>query len=159
MSLKIKIIIALVIIGLAGSIAAAAKYYYDSTQETIATLRVNNANLETAIEQSEETVNRLERNIETVQREFEEVQNDFREARQSARELRARLADHELGFLAKEKPGLVEPIINRASKRVMRCFEILSGAPLTDDEKNASKPSEINTECPDIANPNYENDE
>ena len=37
----------------------------------------------------------------------------------------------------------------------MRCVEIASGAPLTEKEKTATKKSEINSECPSIANPNY----
>ena len=46
-------------------------------------------------------------------------------------------------------------IINSASERAQRCVEIASGAPLTEQEINATKKSEINTECPSIANPNY----
>jgi len=37
----------------------------------------------------------------------------------------------------------------------LRCLEIASGSPLTDIERNAKLPSEINRECPNIANPNY----
>jgi hypothetical protein len=34
-------------------------------------------------------------------------------------------------------------------------LEIASGSPLTEKELAATKPSEINRECPAIANPNY----
>jgi len=37
----------------------------------------------------------------------------------------------------------------------MRCVEIAMGSPLTEKEKNATKKSEINAECPSLANPNY----
>ena len=37
----------------------------------------------------------------------------------------------------------------------LRCVEISSGSPLTESEINATKKSEINRECPSIANPNY----
>ena len=43
----------------------------------------------------------------------------------------------------------------RADNAANRCIEIASGAELTEAEKNATKKSEINTECPSIANPNY----
>jgi hypothetical protein len=66
-----------------------------------------------------------------------------------------KLGRHELDILAQNKPGLVEKIINRASKNELRCFEIQSGSPLTHDELAARKKSEINGECPGIANPNY----
>ena len=36
-----------------------------------------------------------------------------------------------------------------------RCFEIAQGSPLTEEELNATKKSQINAECPNIANPNY----
>ena len=43
-----------------------------------------------------------------------------------------------------------------AIERAKRCVEIASGAPLTEAEINATKKSEINPECPALANPNYE---
>ena len=65
-----------------------------------------------------------------------------------------KLGKHELDILAQNKPVLVQRVINRASDRVMRCFEILTGSPLTEQEKNASKPSQFNSECPSI-HPKY----
>ena len=50
---------------------------------------------------------------------------------------------------------LVEKIINNASERAKRCVEIASWAPLTEAVINATKKSEINPECPALANPNY----
>jgi hypothetical protein len=61
----------------------------------------------------------------------------------------------DLGKASIERPELIEKVINRGTDRASRCIEIASGAPLTDAEKNATKKSEINTECPSIANPNY----
>jgi len=43
---------------------------------------------------------------------------------------------------------LVQRIINNASDNAMRCFEILSGSPLTDNERNAQNGQEFNSECP-----------
>ena len=62
----------------------------------------------------------------------------------------------DVGKIAVKKPSLVEKIINNASERAKRCVEIASGAPLTEAEINATKKSEINPECPALANPNYE---
>ena len=61
---------------------------------------------------------------------------------------------HELDILAANKPGLVGKIINKASDNALRCFEIITGAPLTPKEVEASKPSQYNAECPTI-HPNY----
>jgi hypothetical protein len=61
--------------------------------------------------------------------------------------------------LAEAKPGLVENIVNKASDNAARCFEILTGAELTESERSATKKSEINPSCPDVANPNYVREE
>ena len=61
----------------------------------------------------------------------------------------------EIDKAAVKKTKLVTKIINNASNNIMRCLEIASGSPLTPDEIAATKKSEANNECPDLANPNY----
>ena len=68
--------------------------------------------------------------------------------------LAKKLGRHELDILAQNKPGLVGRVINRASDNALRCFEVITGAPLTPKEEEASKPSQYNAECPTI-HPNY----
>ena len=63
--------------------------------------------------------------------------------------------NRDFGKLALEKTGAIERIINKGSVAAARCIEIASGAELTEEEINATKKSEINRECPSIANPNY----
>ena len=63
--------------------------------------------------------------------------------------------NRDFGKLAIEKTKVIERIMNKGSVNASRCIEIASGAPLTEQEKNATKKSEINVECPSIANPNY----
>ena len=82
-------------------------------------------------------VNNLQKDINALDKRFNKGARDF-------------------GKLANEKPKLVEKLVNRGSERAGRCIEIDGGSPLTEKEINATKKSEINTECPSIANPNYE---
>lgn len=82
-------------------------------------------------------VNNLQKDINALDKRFNKGARDF-------------------GKLANEKPKLVEKLVNRGSERAGRCIEIAGGSPLTEKEINATKKSEINTECPSIANPNYE---
>ena len=63
--------------------------------------------------------------------------------------------NRDVGKLAIAKTESIERITNGASALATRCIEIASGSPLTEEEKNATKKSEINSECPSIANPNY----
>ena len=44
------------VIAILGGIGYGAKYYYDTTQATIATLRENNVKLESAVETAEQSV-------------------------------------------------------------------------------------------------------
>ena len=83
-----------------------------------------------------ELVGNLKKDLEDLDKRFNKNNRDF-------------------GKLALEKTGAIERIINKGSDAAARCIEIASGAPLTEEEINATKKSEINRECPSIANPNY----
>jgi hypothetical protein len=61
----------------------------------------------------------------------------------------------DIGKLAIERTESIQRITNSASDRATRCIEIAMGSPLTEKEIKATLKSEINTECPSIANPNY----
>jgi hypothetical protein len=143
---------------LAGSFATVgwlAYAYYTNTQETIKDLTVDNVRLEQALESSERTLDEMETNYSKLEETFEQTESDFQDSRNRVRNLEEKLSRHDLGSLAVNKPVLVERVIDKATRNINRCFEILSGAPRTPEELAATKPSEINAECPGIANPNY----
>ena len=72
------------------------------------------------------------------------LENFYKKLQKDKSDLSKRLGKHDIGNLAENKPGLVEKIINGASKKALRCVEIASGSPLTEEELNG-KP---NKECP-----------
>ena len=110
---------------------------------------------EEAIKISEQTVKDLQNDYERVTIEFERTQEQFSRARTRVGELEKQLSEHDIGYLAQERPGLIENVVDNATDNLNRCFEILSGAPHTEAELSATKRSEINPECPGVANPNY----
>ena len=61
----------------------------------------------------------------------------------------------DMGALAVKRSKSIERIINKGSDQAVRCVIVAMGDPLTEKEKNATKKSQINSECPSIANPNY----
>ena len=61
----------------------------------------------------------------------------------------------DVGKIAIERTEAVERIINKGANNAARCVELASGAERTEAEIKATKRSEINTECPALANPNY----
>jgi chromosome segregation ATPase len=127
-------------------------WYYKDTQSRMALLTQNNAKLETAVQINEQTISSLKVDYERANAELNRINNEFQTIREQNRELSNRLARHDLGVLGSEKPDLVQRIINGASEKVGRCFELLSGAPLTDKEKEAKSDKEFNSECPWLYN-------
>ena len=49
----------------------------------------------------------------------------------------------------------MERVINKGADNALRCVELASGAEHTKEELKATKRSEINPECPALANPSY----
>jgi uncharacterized protein YxeA len=150
------------VIILIGMITGAAAYYYNATErrynallqvnsalvENNSTLTSNNLQLRRANEENLNTIDELNSSFEEVRRNYERVQAEFQEIRRQNNRLAERLGRHEIGTLAANRPGLVERAINGASDNVLRCFEVLSGAPLNQRELDAETPLRANPECP-----------
>ena len=122
--------------------------YYTKAEAKKAILLENNAKLEVAAKTNEETISSLREDYVRVNAELDRINTEFQRIREQNRELSNRLAKHDLGVLGSEKPALVERIINGASDKVGRCFELLSGADLTEQERNAKDARSFNSECP-----------
>lgn len=122
--------------------------YYNDTQNKLAILQENNIKLESAVKTSEETISSLQTSYASANAEINRINSEFQAIREQNRELSNKLARHDLGVLGSEKPALVERIINSASEKVGRCFELLSGSPLNEAEKAAKNGKEFNSECP-----------
>lgn len=137
------------------AIAFAAWKYYEYTQEQIRVYSQNAAVAEQAAAQTQQALERVQENLIEVRRQFDEVSDKFDIAQRRVATLEEKLSKHELDVLARAKPGLVEKVIDNGTTDVLRCLEIASGSPLTEDELNATTKSQINGACPDIANPNY----
>jgi type II secretory pathway pseudopilin PulG len=113
----------------------------------------------------------LERSIESQQELLEQQKADFEEILESNKQLnvlinslkkdledldkRFNKGGRDVGKIGVEKPELLEKIINNGANNAARCIELASGAPHTEEELKATKKSEINPECPALANPSY----
>lgn len=150
--------LALVMFVLMCAMGGGVYWYYNDTQERIAILTENNAKLETAVQTNEEALASQQASFKAMQAENSRLQTQFQEINDRNRALENRLSRHDIGAAAVAKPGLTEKVLNNATKNAQRCMEIFSGAPLTEAEKSATKPSEINPECWRDANPNFNPD-
>jgi len=149
--------IRLFFIGIIASALLGAGAYVLKLQKDNAILKENAVKLESAIGEQKQL-------IENQKKDFEEILQANKEMNKLVETLRADFEDldkrfnkknRDVGLLAIERPESIERITNAASVKANRCIEIASGSPLTEKEINATKKSEINTECPSIANPNY----
>lgn len=129
--------------------------YYKSTQAKIVELVQYNATLTAQVDQIAQvneknlaTIADMQANFERQREQYDELQKSFSEINSQKNQLQKRLGDHDLGALANAKPGLVERIVNGASKKAFRCFELESGAELTDNERKAKNAKAFNSECP-----------
>lgn len=150
-----KLIIGGIIVALLLASITSAVWYYKWSQTEIKILNENNARLELAVENSEAAVASLKADSAKVGASVNRINNEYQAAREENNALRTKLSRHNIGYLAKSKPGLVTKIINKGAGDAERCFEIASGAEITEQERNATKKSETNSSCPRLANPNY----
>ena len=138
-----------------GAVGFGAWKYYQYTQEQIRIYAVNAATAELAQQQAELAVESLKRDMVEIQAQFTEVSAKFAVAKGRVDALEGKLSEHEIGDLAQKKPKLIEKIIDKGTQDVLRCYEILTGSPLTEEEIAVTKKSKANTTCSDVANPNY----
>jgi chromosome segregation ATPase len=113
----------------------------------------------------------LEKGIESQAKLLEQQKQDFNAILESNKKLNALVmtfkkdlddldkrfnkGKRDIGKLAIDRTGAIERIVNKGADNAARCVELASGAEHTEDELKATKKSQINPECPSLANPNY----
>ena len=149
--------IRLVMVGLLITGIAGAGVYVMKLRSDNAILKANQMKLEEAVSSQKEL-------IVKQQNDFKEILAANKKMNELVSNLKKDLDDldnrfnkdgRDFGKIALEKTDAINRIINKGSDNASRCIEIASGAELTEEERNATKKSEINRECPGIANPNY----
>ena len=113
-----RIYILIVVLGLLGGGIYAAKYYYDTTQATIAQLRENNAKLEVANEENQLTISKMNENNVRLNKLTDNLNTELRKAEEYGDELRDTLNKHNLTHLANKKPGLIEKRMQNATDKL-----------------------------------------
>ena len=151
------VMIGIVAIGLSGG----AAYVYKLKADNVV-LKENNIKLEESVSSQQAVIEqqkkdfsnimeankRLQETTVTLAKEMAALDDKFNKTHASGKK-------RDIGDLALNRTKVIEKIINRASANAQRCVEISMGAELTEKEINATKKSQINSECPSIANPNY----
>ena len=151
------ILIGIMLISATGGIAYVYKLKADN-----AVLKENQIKLEEAVNEQQQVIAQQKEDFDKILQTNKELNNLTQVLQQDLDRLddkfnktNASGKKRDIGDLANARPSSVEKIINRATVNAIRCVEIAMGSPLTEKEINATKKSEINSECPSIANPSY----
>jgi predicted Holliday junction resolvase-like endonuclease len=153
----IKSIVVLVIFVMIG----VAVYYVTGLRADLAVSEINNKKMLEAVELQQAAIQQMRADQEAIRATNEELANTVKSANRDMSALRDRFSANadgsarDIGALASAKPESIQRAINRGTANALRCIEIASGASLTEQERRAKTSSEINKECPSIANPNY----
>ena len=144
--MQIKIMIFLGLFVFLSTLFGGAYLYYKNSQETIAQLNEQNATLSQAVDQQKEAIAALEDAIKEQAEIREEMALEIQSAKKDMEALQDKLSKHNLTLIASKKAELLEKKINKATDDVLRCFEVVTGAEVTANEKN--------NQCSDLfANP------
>ena len=156
--LYVKLLLALVVMG---GLAGGVTYVY-KLKADLATSEANNFKLEGSVEEQKAVIAQQALDIDNIRTAMKEQAELAKRLNASIKDLRNKFnkvnasgEKRDIGNLAEQKPKLMQRAINRGTKHALRCMEIAMGSPLTEKEKTAVKTSQINPECPDIANPKY----
>jgi type II secretory pathway pseudopilin PulG len=150
---QIKMIITVVLIaGLAG-----AGMYVMKLRSDNAILKANQQKLEIAITEQTKVLKQQKKDFTAIlesNKKLNVLINTFKKDLQDL-DKRFTKKNRDIGKLAIDRTGAIERIINKGGKNAARCIELASGAEHTEAELKATKKSEINPECPALANPSY----
>jgi chromosome segregation ATPase len=144
-------------IGLLISAVIGAGAYVMKLQRDNIILKENAVKLESAISEQKTLIENQKKDFAEILEANKKINALVNNLKKDLDDLDKRFSkkDRDIGKLAIERTKVIERIINKGSENAKRCIEIASGSPLTEEEKNATKKSEINPECPSIANPAY----
>jgi biopolymer transport protein ExbB/TolQ len=143
------------------AICAAGLWYVTGLRADLAISQDNAKKLTDAVEQQEAAISQMRQEQQQIRDANNQLNTTIQLQNKDLTNLQDRFSQNaagekrDFGKTAAARPEALERAVNRGTQNALRCLEIASGSPLTEAEKAASKPSEINRECPAIANPNY----
>jgi|TARA_R100000426_G_scaffold51482_1_gene37563 cytochrome oxidase Cu insertion factor (SCO1/SenC/PrrC family) len=111
--------IRLLLIGIVSATLIGAGAYVLKLRSDNAILKANQIKLEGAIETQKEVIENQKQDYEKIISINKELNDDIIQINKSKQILQDKLSKHDLNYLAVEKPGLIEKIINKGSNKIM----------------------------------------
>ena len=142
----------LMVIGIAGGGMYVFKLRADN-----AILKSNQLKLEQSIESQTKLLEQQKKDFDAILESNKKLNELIQTFKKDLDDLDKRFTkkNRDVGKLAIDRTKAVEKVINKGAKNAQRCIELASGAEHTEAELTATKKSEINPECPSLANPSY----
>ena len=139
------------------SAVAGAGVYVVKLRADNATLKANQLQLEQGIQEQKKLLEQQEKDFNAIMESNKKLNVMVQTFKKDLDELDKRFNKNkrDIGKLAIEKTKAIERIVNKGGDNAARCLELASGAEHTEAELKATKRSEINPECPALANPSY----
>jgi uncharacterized membrane protein YccC len=156
-SAMIKVVAVLIMV----VIFAVSGWWITGLRADLAVSQENSRKLVESIDRQQQAITKMQEEQVKIRQINNDLNTTIKLQNKDVENLRDRFSQNakgearDLGKTAVAKPQSLERAVNKGTVNALRCLEIASGAPLTDLEKNATKPNEINRECPALANPNY----
>ena len=116
----------LIVLGLLAGVGYGAYYYYNDTQQRLATLRDNNAKLEVVNKENQETIKMMKDNYEKQSKLNKELSAKLKDAEVYGNELRKKLSKIDLPAASLNRPEETEKRINDASQKVLDILESIT---------------------------------
>jgi len=130
-----------VILGILSILAGGAYFVYDITSELEKT-KADNVTLTTAVESQLTTINSLQEDFTLANKANANLRKTANQQELEISNLNEKFKiqangqSRDLGAITRDKPTLINKIINNATDNVNRCFELATGAPKLKGEKN-----------------------
>ena len=116
----------LIVLGLLAGVGYGAYYYYNDTQQRLATLRDNNAKLEVVNKENHATIKMMKDNYEKQSKLNKELSAKLKDAEVYGNELRKKLSKIDLPAASLNRPKETEERINNASQKVLDILESIT---------------------------------
>lgn len=147
----IKIVAILIIV----LVIAGGIYYITDLKAALVTSQMNEQKLEEGIQAQNRLLESMKADIEAIQKTNEELRKENEQQKKDVDALAKKFDKRDLGVFAITNTAKLQELIERGTKNALRCLELATGSPLTEEEKNAPTPLEANRECPALINPNH----
>lgn len=116
---SIRIVMLVMVLAVAGG----GLYYVKKLQMENELLKVNQIKLEESIGEQKEVITMQKESYEKIMVANSNLSKAVKELNSAKATLQKKLADHDINYLAVQKPGLIERIVNKGTKDVLNDIE------------------------------------